>query len=115
MPSDRVKKAAKAKGPKKSADGGKDSAATSTAQGSSANLQALDAAADGVAKLDLDSGRTVAGVLASHPLARDLKVDQVTLLYHGHELLADSQLELNYGRFVGQHEMLAAAAVGLRA
>jgi ATP-binding cassette, subfamily F, member 2 len=43
-------------------------------------------------------GRTVSAVLASHPLSRDVHIEQFTLLFHGHELLMDAKLELNHGR-----------------
>jgi hypothetical protein len=44
-------------------------------------------------------GRTVSAVLTSHPLSRDVHIEQFTLLFHGHELLMDASLELNHGRF----------------
>ncbi|KAK9840983.1 hypothetical protein WJX81_003709 [Elliptochloris bilobata] len=44
------------------------------------------------------SERTVTGVLSSHPLGRDIHYDNFSLLFHGHELLADTRLELNFGR-----------------
>lgn len=47
-----------------------------------------------------DDSRTVSAVLSSHPLSRDIHVDQFTLLFHGHELLMDAKLELNHGRCV---------------
>eukprot|EP00879_Flechtneria_rotunda_P021324 GHRR01022474.1.p1 GENE.GHRR01022474.1~~GHRR01022474.1.p1 ORF type:complete len:342 (+),score=116.91 GHRR01022474.1:220-1245(+) len=48
-----------------------------------------------------DHGRSTTGVLASHPQSRDIQIDSFTLLFHGHELLADTRLELNYGRRYG--------------
>lgn len=50
---------------------------------------------------DEDHGRSTTGVLASHPQSRDIQIDSFTLLFHGHELLADTRLELNYGRRYG--------------
>jgi hypothetical protein len=44
--------------------------------------------------------RTVSAVLTSHPLSRDVHIEQFTLLFHGHELLMDAKLELNHGRCV---------------
>jgi hypothetical protein len=44
-------------------------------------------------------GRTVSAVLTSHPLSRDVHIEQFTLLFHGHELLMDAALELNHGRY----------------
>ncbi len=41
------------------------------------------------------------GVLASHPLSRDLKIDNFSLSLHACELLQDTSLELNYGRRYG--------------
>eukprot|EP01023_Acetabularia_acetabulum_P041966 TRINITY_DN4114_c0_g2_i5.p1 TRINITY_DN4114_c0_g2~~TRINITY_DN4114_c0_g2_i5.p1 ORF type:complete len:647 (+),score=113.56 TRINITY_DN4114_c0_g2_i5:94-1941(+) len=41
------------------------------------------------------------GVLESHPLARDVHVINFTLLFHGHQLLEETKLELNYGRRYG--------------
>lgn len=48
-----------------------------------------------------DHGRSTTGILSSHPQSRDVQIDSFTLLYHGHELLQDSKLELNYGRRYG--------------
>jgi hypothetical protein len=44
--------------------------------------------------------RTVSAVITSHPLSRDVHIEQFTLLFHGHELLMDAKLELNHGRCV---------------
>lgn len=50
---------------------------------------------------DLDtSNRTCTGVLTSHPDSRDIQIISLNLLFHGHELLKDTQLELNYGRYI---------------
>lgn len=49
----------------------------------------------------LDSDRSCTGVLASHPQSRDVHIQSLSLLFHGHELLADTDLELNYGRRYG--------------
>jgi ABC-type multidrug transport system fused ATPase/permease subunit len=57
--------------------------------------------AGGAAEADADHGRSTTGVLASHPQSRDIQIDSFTLLYHGHELLADTKLELNFGRRYG--------------
>lgn len=40
-------------------------------------------------------------MLASHPQSRDVQIDSFSLLFHGHELLADTRLELNFGRRYG--------------
>lgn len=48
-----------------------------------------------------DHGRSTTGILASHPQSRDVQIDSFTLLFHGHELLTDTRLELNFGRRYG--------------
>eukprot|EP00249_Psilotum_nudum_P023106 c28752_g1_i1 orf=683-2476(-) len=45
--------------------------------------------------------RTCTGVLASHPLSRDIHIESLSVTFHGHELIVDSHLELNYGRRYG--------------
>lgn len=56
-------------------------------------------------KLQMDedglSDRVVTGNLESLPTSRDIKVSQISLLFHGKVLLQDSTLELNYGRRYG--------------
>ena len=52
------------------------------------------------AKIKL-SNLSVAGVLASHPEARDLHLSTISLRYHGAELLTDAAVELNSGRRYG--------------
>ena len=61
-------------------------------------LAALDITDGGSGGPDEGSDRTVTGVLTSHPQSRDIHVESVTLLFHGHQLLEDTKLELNYGR-----------------
>lgn len=66
-----------------------------------------DDAATQIAKLKLQqdehglSDRVVTGVLESLASSRDIKLSQVSLLFHGKVLLQDSVLELNYGRRYG--------------
>lgn len=45
--------------------------------------------------------RSVTGVLASHPDSRDLHIHNLSILFHGSELLTDSKLELNVGKRYG--------------
>lgn len=56
-------------------------------------------------KLQLDnsglSDRVCTGVLNSQETSRDLKISQISLVFHGRVLLQDSTLELNYGRRYG--------------
>lgn len=53
-----------------------------------------------VEKLQL-SERACTGVLASHPAARDIKIDNFSITFHGVEILRDTKLELNCGRRYG--------------
>ena len=53
------------------------------------------------AKAVVDNGRSCTGVLSSHPESRDCHISSFTLLYHGHQLLVDAELQLNFGRWVG--------------
>jgi len=66
-----------------------------------------NASSDALAALDINgtngtaeeiSDRTVTGVLTSHPQSRDVHIESVTLLFHGHQLLEDTAVELNHGR-----------------
>ena len=41
------------------------------------------------------------GVLASHPLSRDIHINSVSITFHGVELLSDTRVELNLGRRYG--------------
>ena len=45
--------------------------------------------------------RSVTGVLASHPDSRDVHIHNLSILFHGAELLTESTLELNVGRRYG--------------
>lgn len=44
------------------------------------------------------SNRACTGVITSHPQSRDIQIESLTLLFHGHELLMDTELHLNFGR-----------------
>lgn len=60
----------------------------------------------------IDDGgeRSCTGILTSHPQSRDVHFEKFTLLFHGHMLLEDTDLELNYGRQVsGMLECLASS------
>lgn len=48
-----------------------------------------------------DSYRSVTGVLASRKLARDIKIDNFSLISWGNELINDSSIELTIGRRYG--------------
>ncbi|KAK4473503.1 hypothetical protein MN116_002866 [Schistosoma mekongi] len=60
------------------------------------SLECLDLVSERVA-----SHRSVTGVLASHPEARDIQFSNLSITFHGKALLADTQLELNNGRRYG--------------
>eukprot|EP00252_Welwitschia_mirabilis_P018236 TRINITY_DN4052_c1_g1_i1.p1 TRINITY_DN4052_c1_g1~~TRINITY_DN4052_c1_g1_i1.p1 ORF type:complete len:597 (-),score=136.73 TRINITY_DN4052_c1_g1_i1:315-2105(-) len=59
-----------------------------------------DQVTDNLSALKL-SDRTCTGVLTSHPLSRDIHIESLSVTFHGHELIVDSELELNYGRRYG--------------
>ncbi|KAK3000677.1 hypothetical protein RJ639_020602 [Escallonia herrerae] len=96
------KKAAQKKAAAAAKRGGKSSAAAAskpaadTLSGSSSS----DNLANGVGALSI-SDRTCTGVLCSHPLSRDIRIESLSLTFHGHDLIVDSELELNYGRRYG--------------
>ena len=52
------------------------------------------------AKLSAEA-RAVTGVLGVHPKSRDIKIDNLSITFHGFELLSDTTLELNCGRRYG--------------
>ncbi|XP_031123268.1 ABC transporter F family member 1-like [Ipomoea triloba] len=93
------KKAAAAakRGGKAAAASSKAVAAETAAENGSASVENL---ANGVGELQI-SDRTCTGVLCSHPLSRDVRIESLSLTFHGHELIVDSELELNYGRRYG--------------
>ncbi|XP_030453517.1 ABC transporter F family member 1 [Syzygium oleosum] len=101
------KKAAQKKAAAAAKRGGKAAAAagaaSSKAAASSAGAETQNGAdklADGVGSMAI-SDRTCTGVLCSHPLSRDIRIESLSLTFHGHDLIVDSELELNYGRRYG--------------
>ncbi|RWW87390.1 hypothetical protein BHE74_00003780 [Ensete ventricosum] len=126
MVSDASKKKAAAKKAAAAAKRGGKSAAAASSKAAAAskvpNGAAVDKVADGVGSLQI-SDRTCTGVLASHPQSRDIHVisllflllvlkkhvfdkllcsppiESLSLTFHGHDLIVDSELELNYGRY----------------
>ena len=74
-------------------------AAASSGQLSEAENAAANGLAAALEEFQLND-RSTTGVLTSHPQSRDIQFESFSLLYHGHELLADTNLELNYGRCV---------------
>lgn len=47
------------------------------------------------------SNRACTGVITSHPQSRDIQIQSLTVLFHGHELLTDTEIDLNFGRRYG--------------
>jgi len=65
-------------------------------------LAGVDRLASDVEQLYLCSDqRAVTGVLASHPDSRDIQLIQLSITFHGAELLTDTKLDLNNGRRYG--------------
>ncbi|KAI3896777.1 hypothetical protein MKW98_009630 [Papaver atlanticum] len=93
------KKAAQKKAAAAAKRGGKSVAASSkSTENSSSN--GSEKLVNGVASLQI-SDRTCTGVLCSHPLSRDIRIESLSVTFHGHDLIVDSELELNYGRRYG--------------
>ncbi|CAH9082846.1 unnamed protein product [Cuscuta epithymum] len=83
--------------------GGKSAQAAASSKAAATSTDAInsvDNVANGVEELHI-SDRTCTGVLCSHPLSRDIRIESLSLTFHGHELIVDSELELNYGRRYG--------------
>ncbi|PHT35189.1 hypothetical protein CQW23_26989 [Capsicum baccatum] len=82
--------------------GGKGAATSkaAAAKGAAAESNGVDSLANGVGDLKI-SDRTCTGVLCSHPLSRDIRIESLSVTFHGHDLIVDSELELNYGRRYG--------------
>ncbi|KAJ6927929.1 ABC transporter F family member 1 [Populus alba x Populus x berolinensis] len=98
------KKAAQKKAAAAAKRGGK---AAATSSKTAAATAASDSQNEGVDKLSNGFGalqisdRTCTGVLCSHPLSRDIRIESLSVTFHGHDLIVDSELELNYGRRYG--------------
>ncbi|KAG9317900.1 P-loop containing nucleoside triphosphate hydrolase protein [Chiua virens] len=54
-----------------------------------------------MAKLQIATERSAAGVLVSDPKGRDIKIDSYTLSFHGRLLIEGAELSLNYGQRYG--------------
>ncbi|VDN35983.1 unnamed protein product, partial [Gongylonema pulchrum] len=63
----------------------------------------VDVAAAMLEKMELENtkARSAAGALTSHPLSMDIKVEGLTVTFHGREIVTDTKLELNMGRRYG--------------
>nr|BAA94511.1 ABC transporter homolog [Populus nigra] len=99
------KKAAQKKAAAAAKRGGKAVATSSktaaaTAAASDSQNEGVDKLSNGFGALQI-SDRTCTGVLCSHPLSRDIRIESLSVTFHGHDLIVDSELELNYGRRYG--------------
>ncbi|KAL3718774.1 hypothetical protein ACJRO7_003822 [Eucalyptus globulus] len=98
------KKAAQKKAAAAAKRGGKAAAAATSSKAAAASAaEAQNGAgklADAIGSMVI-SDRTCTGVLCSHPLSRDIRIESLSLTFHGHDLIVDSELELNYGRRYG--------------
>ncbi|XVF20294.1 hypothetical protein REPUB_Repub11eG0185600 [Reevesia pubescens] len=98
------KKAAQKKAAAAAKRGGKAVAAAASSKAAAAVASAaedgVDKVSDEVSALQI-SDRTCTGVLCSHPLSRDIRIESLSVTFHGHDLIVDSILELNYGRRYG--------------
>ncbi|CAN6557041.1 hypothetical protein ACFX13_006660 [Malus domestica] len=93
------KKAAQKKAAAAAKRGGKAAAAAASSKAAAADNGA-DKLANGVGSMHI-SDRNCTGVLCSHPLSRDIRIESLSVTFHGHDLIVDSELELNYGRRYG--------------
>lgn len=98
--SDASKKKAAQKKAAAAAKRGSKAAAAAASSKVTAITSAVDKVADGVNDFHI-SDRNCTAVLCSHPLSRDVRIESFSLTYHGHDLIVDSVLELNYGRRYG--------------
>lgn len=81
--------------------GGKAAAAAASSKAAALqNGSAADKAASEMEAMQI-SDRNCTGVLCSHPLSRDIRIESLSVTFHGHDLIVDSELELNYGRRYG--------------
>jgi len=110
MPSDAKKKradkkkaAAKSKDNKpKKTTGDEENGVTNGVAENGATNGATNGLAVELDELDLAAEhRACTGTLTSHPDARDIHVDSLSITFHGAELLRDTRLELNCGRRYG--------------
>ncbi|CAM6112685.1 unnamed protein product [Calypogeia fissa] len=100
MVSDASKKKAAAKKAAAVAKRGSKSVAASLEQKAADSQNGTNGVTNDMAQLSI-TDRTCTGVLASHPQSRDIHIESLSVTFHGHELVADSTLELNYGRRYG--------------
>lgn len=63
----------------------------------------LDVAAAMLERMEIENAqaRSAAGALTSHPKSMDIKIEGLTVTFHGREIVTDTKLELNMGRRYG--------------
>ncbi|KHN87879.1 ATP-binding cassette sub-family F member 2 [Toxocara canis] len=63
----------------------------------------VDVAAAMLEKMEIENAqaRSAAGALTSHPKSMDIKIEGLTVTFHGREIVTDTKLELNMGRRYG--------------
>ncbi|KAJ3478266.1 hypothetical protein NLI96_g9876 [Meripilus lineatus] len=103
-----AKQAAKSKGAKDTASTPTGTTPSGSTNGSATNtpLTSLSAATStedltSMAKLQIATDRSAAGVLVSDPKGRDIKIDSYTLSFHGRLLIEGAEVSLNYGQRYG--------------
>ncbi|KAM6281349.1 ATP-binding cassette sub-family F member 2-like [Porphyrio hochstetteri] len=115
MPSDLAKKkaakkkeAAKARqrprrAPEENGDAGTEPQEVRPPEPNGTTLPEVDALTKELEDFELKkaAARAVTGVLASHPNSTDVHIINLSLTFHGQELLSDTRLELNSGRRYG--------------
>lgn len=88
------------------------STSTSTPRGSTVNTPLTSLSASNsknnstedllsMARLNIATDRSAAGVLTSDPKSRDIKIDSYTLSFHGRLLIEGAEIALNYGQRYG--------------
>ncbi|KAL0673159.1 hypothetical protein Bca4012_001140 [Brassica carinata] len=97
MVSDASKKKALQKKAAAAAKRGGKAAAAKAAASSSNGADSLSSGVDAIQISD----RTCTGILCSHPQSRDIRIESLSVTFHGYDLIVDSMLELNYGRRYG--------------
>ncbi|MCH86458.1 ABC transporter F family member 1-like [Trifolium medium] len=95
-----VSEASKKKAAQKKAAAAAKRGAKVPASSKTASEKAVDSVSNGIGEIQI-SDRTCTGVLCSHPLSRDIRIESLSVTFHGHDLIVDSELELNYGRRYG--------------
>nr|QST14997.1 ABCF2 protein [Diaphanosoma celebensis] len=105
MPSDSKKKRNAKKQSNASSTNGTGGASNGTTNGASKTVELSEEEAickklEEEARLSAEA-RAVTGVLGVHPKSRDIKIDNLSITFHGFELLTDTTIELNCGRRYG--------------